>query len=140
MPCTVLLADDHRLVRQGLRALLERAGYEVVAEAADGREACRLARKLTPDVAVLDLAMPVMNGLEALRRIRAMLPRTSAIMLSMHRDAPFVSEAFEAGAKAYVLKTEAADDLIRAIQEARSGRPYLGAGVPLFPDEAPTRS
>lgn len=129
MPCRVLLADDHRIVRQGLRALLEKAGYCVISEAADGREACRLAKRLRPDVAVLDLAMPVMDGLQALREIRATTSGIRTIMLSMYRDAPYVSKALRAGADGYVLKTEAAGDLIRAIRAAMRGGAYLSPGV-----------
>jgi DNA-binding NarL/FixJ family response regulator len=129
MPCRVLLADDHRLVRQGLRALLEKSGDFVIYEAADGREACRLARKHVPDVAVLDLAMPVMDGLQALREIRAGAAPIRTIILSMYCDPPYVAQAMRAGADGYVLKSEAAGDLIRAIREARRGRRHLSPGV-----------
>jgi DNA-binding NarL/FixJ family response regulator len=129
MPCRVLLADDHQIVRQGLRALLEKAGHSVVGEAADGREACELARKLQPNIAVLDLAMPLLNGMDAIVEILRVSPGTITILLTMHTDRPYVLQALRAGAKGYVLKSQAADDLIRAIQEVRAGAVYLSPGV-----------
>src|SRR2546427_7105413 len=125
MPCRVLLADDHQIVRQGLRALLEKAGHSVVGEAADGREACELAQKLQPNIAVLDLAMPLLNGLDAISEIRRVSPATVTILLTMYTDRPYVLQALQAGAKGYVLKTQAADDLFRAIQEAWRGARHL---------------
>ena len=129
MLCRVLLADDHQIVREGLRALLERAGHSVVGEAADGREASRLARKLQPDIAVLDLSMPLLNGLDAAREIQRVSPRTRAILLTMYTERPFVLQAMQAGAKGYVLKSQAAEDLIRAIQDVLRGAAYLSPGV-----------
>jgi two-component system, NarL family, response regulator NreC len=129
MPCRVLLADDHQIVREGLRALLEKAGHAVVGEAADGREACRLAHKLQPNIAVLDLSMPLLNGLDATREIRRLSPRTRAILLTMYTERPFVLQAIQAGAKGYVLKSQAAEDLIRAIQDVLRGAAYLSPGV-----------
>jgi len=128
MPCRVLLAEDHQIVRQGLRALLEKAGHSVVGEAADGREACELAQKLQPNIAVLDLAMPLLNGLDAIGEIRRVSPST-VILLTMYTDRPYVLQALQAGAKGYVLKTQAADDLVRAIQEVLRGAVYLSPGV-----------
>jgi DNA-binding NarL/FixJ family response regulator len=125
----VLLADDHQIVRQGLRALLEKAGHSVVGEAADGHEACELAKKLQPNIAVLDLAMPLLNGLDATGEIRRVSPGTLAILLTMYTDRPYVLRALQAGAKGYVLKTQASDDLVRAIQEVRAGAVYLSPGV-----------
>ena len=125
----VLLADDHQIVRQGLRGLLEKAGHEVVGEAADGQEALRLARTLTPDIAVLDLSMPRLNGLDAAREIRRMSPEIKTILLTMYTDKGYVLQAMKVGAKGYVLKTEAAEDLIRAIREISRGETYLSPGV-----------
>jgi DNA-binding NarL/FixJ family response regulator len=125
----VLLADDHQIVRQGLRALLEKAGHSVVGEAADGREACALAQKLQPNIAVLDLGMPLLNGLDAIGEIRRVSPGTLAILLTMYTDRPYVLRALQAGAKGYVLKTQAADDLVRAIREVWAGAMYLSPGV-----------
>ena len=129
MRCRVLLADDRQIVRQGLRALLKKAGHSVVGEAADGREACELAQKLQPNVAVLERAMPLLNGLDAIRKIRRVSPKTVTILLTMHTDRPYVLQALQAGAKGCVLKTQAADDLVRAIQEVRRGAVYLSPGV-----------
>lgn len=125
----VLLADDHQIVRQGLRGLLEKAGHEVIGEAADGHEALRLARTLSPDIAVLDLSMPRLNGLDAAREMRHASPRIRTILLTMYTDKAYVLQAIKAGAKGYVLKTEAADDLIRAIREVSRGEVYLSPSV-----------
>src|SRR4051812_20102588 len=101
----VLLADDHQIVRQGLRGLLEKAGHEVIGEAADGREAIKLVRALGPDLAVMDISMPLLNGLDAAREIRRIAPETMTILLTMYTDKAYVLEALRAGAKGYVLKT-----------------------------------
>jgi len=129
MRCRVLLAEDHQIVRQGLRALLEKSGHEVVGEASDGHEACKLAQTLQPGIAVLDLAMPLLNGLDAIREIHRVSPDTKTILLTMYTDRPYVLQALQAGAKGYVLKTQAADDLIRAIQEVLRGAIYVSPGV-----------
>jgi two-component system, NarL family, response regulator NreC len=129
MPCRVLLADDHQIVRDGLRALLEKAGHIVVGEAADGRQACQLARKLQPNIALLDLSMPLLNGLDAIREIRRVSPDTRTILLTMYADRPYVLQAMQAGARGYVLKSQAAADLIQAIQEVLRGAAYLSPGV-----------
>ena len=129
MPIQVLLADDHQIVRQGLRAMLEHEGYKVVGEASDGREAIRMAETTHPDVAILDLAMPVLNGLDAARDILRGSPRTKAILLTMHTEDPYVLEALRAGVSGYVLKTQAALDLIQAIREVTRGAIYLSPGV-----------
>jgi two-component system response regulator NreC len=128
-PCRVLLADDHQILRQGVRALLEKAGHVVVGEAADGRQACQLARRLQPNIAVLDLSMPLLNGLDAAREIRRLSPRTQVIMLTMYTERPFVLQAMQAGARGYILKSQPAADLIRAIQEVLSGAAYLSPAV-----------
>jgi DNA-binding NarL/FixJ family response regulator len=125
----VLLADDHRIVREGLRALLEKAGHEVVGEAGDGHEACKLARTLKADIAVLDLSMPLLNGMDAAREIRSLAPKLKTIMLSMYPDKRYVLQALKVGAKGYVLKSQAADDLLRAIREVARGEVYLSPEV-----------
>jgi two-component system response regulator NreC len=125
----ILLADDHQILRQGLKALLEREGFSVVAEAADGDEAVRLSRESCPDVAVLDFGMPRLNGLGAARHILRACPRTKAVLLTVHTEDHYVLEALQAGVKGYVVKTQAAADLVRAIQEVRRGMMYLSPGI-----------
>jgi DNA-binding NarL/FixJ family response regulator len=129
MAVRVLLADDHQIVRQGLRALLEREGFDVVGEAADGREAVRLAQQSHPDVAILDLAMPSLNGVDAAKQIFQVSPRTRTILLTMHTEDQYVLPALQAGIKGYVLKTKAAGDLVQAIHDVSQGKTYLSPGV-----------
>ena len=117
MPLRILLADDHLIVRQGVKQLLTREGYSVVAEAADGREAVRLAREHCPDIAVLDLGMTLLNGVDAARQILKVSPNTKPILLTFKKEAPYVLEAFRAGAKGYVLKTHGASELFEAIRK-----------------------
>jgi DNA-binding NarL/FixJ family response regulator len=124
-----LLADDHMMVRQGIRALLEKEGFEVVAEAMDGRDAVRLAEKLKPDVAVLDIAMPLLNGIDAAREIRRVSPRTKTTLLTVHEENQYVVEALRAGVTGYVVKTKAAEDLVKAIREVSLGAVYMSPGV-----------
>lgn len=129
MRLRILLADDHQIVRQGLKALLEREGFDVAAEASDGLEAVRLARDLQPDVAVLDIGMPLLNGIDAARQVLQASPRTKAILLTMHAEDQYVLEALRAGVTGYVLKTKAAGDLVQAIREVAGGAIYLSPGV-----------
>jgi len=129
VPTRILLADDHQIVRQGLKALLEREGFAVVAEVADGQEAIRAARERCPDVAVLDFGMPLLNGLGAAQQILHACPRAKAILLTMHTEDHYVLEALQAGVKGYVVKTQASADLIRAIHEVLRGMMYLSPGV-----------
>ena len=129
MPIQVLLADDHQIVRQGLKAMLEHEGFKVVGEAADGREAVTLAETTHPDVAVLYLAMPGLNGLDAARVMLRASDRMKAILLTMHTDDPYVLEALRAGISGYVLKTQATVDLVQAIREVTRGAIYLSPGV-----------
>lgn len=129
MPLQILLADDHLIVRQGLKALLEREGFEVVGEASDGHEAVRVAQALRPDVAVLDLAMPVLNGLDAARKIMQASPRTKSILLTMHTEDQYVLEAVKTGITGYILKTQAAAELVKAIQEVARGMVYLSPSI-----------
>src|SRR5262245_16489240 len=129
MPIQILLADDHVMVRQGFRALLEQAGLTVMGEASDGQEALELAQAQPPDVAVLDLRMPRFNGLETARRLRAALPQTKVIMLTMHADDHYVLEAIQTGAVGYVLKTQASLDLVQAIRDVLEGEIYLSPRV-----------
>jgi DNA-binding NarL/FixJ family response regulator len=126
----ILIADDHSVVRAGLRALLEsRPGWEVVAEAADGREAVEKATKLKPDVAVLDIGMPLLNGVEATRRIRSSTPSTEILILTMHESDDLVQQVVNAGARGYILKDEADRVLIAAVDAARHHKPYFSSRI-----------
>jgi len=125
----ILLADDHAIVRQGLRLLLQREGFEVVGEAVNGQEAVRLATESCPDVAVLDYGMPLLNGVDAARAILQACPLAKVILLTMHADDRYVLEAVRLGVKGYVVKTQASTDLVRAIQEVLRGMMYLSPRV-----------
>jgi two-component system response regulator NreC len=126
----VLLADDHTIVRQGVRLCLEAMGdIEVVAEAEDGQIAVQLANQLRPDVAVVDLTMPRLNGVEAIRQIRRDLPGTEVVVLSVHDSEPYVVQALRAGAAGYVLKRNAATELAAAIRAANDGQAYLHPSI-----------
>ena len=129
MPLRILLADDHHIVRQGLRVLLEREGLQVVGEATNGQEAVRLAQTHKPDVAVLDLMMPSLNGLEAGREILQTHAATAVILLTMHTQEHQIATALRAGIRGYLLKTQAAEDLVHAIHEVLRGEVYLSPGV-----------
>jgi len=129
MALRVLLADDHLIVCQSLKTVLEREGFQVVGEAADGREAVRLARALRPDAAVLDVSMPLLNGLDAAREIQKACPRTRTILLTMHAEDGYVLQALQMGIRGYVLKSQAVTDLVRALQEVSRGAVYLSPGV-----------
>ncbi len=126
----VLLADDHAVVREGLRALLAAQGdFHVVAEAEDGRQALELARSLRPDVAALDVSMPLLNGVDAARRMAGWERGPRVVLLTMHAEDQYVLEALRAGVRGYVLKSEAGADLVRAIREVVSGGFYLSPRV-----------
>jgi len=126
MPITVLLADDHQVVRDGLKTLLEaQSDIRVVGSVADGREAVAHAAQLKPDVVVMDISMPDMNGVEAARRVHAARAETRIVMLSMHSDAEHVYRALEAGATGYLLKSSAGSELVAAVRAVHAGRRYL---------------
>ncbi len=129
MAVSVLLADDHQIVRQGIKVLLEREGFDVVGEAADGREAVQMATELRPDVAVVDFVMPLLNGLDAGVQIQRDSPRTKAILLTMYTEDQYVLEAFRGGLRGYVIKTQAAADLIQAIREVLRDAMYVSPGI-----------
>jgi len=126
----VVIADDHHLVRQGIVRLLESAGdLEVVGEANDGREAIELIRSLQPDVLVLDITMPNMDGLGVLTEVGAMDPRPQVVILSMHADPGLIREALRAGALGYVVKQSVAEELLAAVRAAKNGSMFLSAGI-----------
>src|SRR2546429_9156259 len=125
MTLRILLAEDHLIVRQGVKQLLTGEGYSVVAEASDGREAVRLAGELSPDIAVLDLGMPLLNGVDAARQILKVSPNTKPILLTFKKEAPYVPEAVRAGAKGYFLKTQGASELFEAIRKVSCGTAYI---------------
>jgi DNA-binding NarL/FixJ family response regulator len=126
----ILLADDHNIIRDGMRLLLERqAGFSVVGEAADGREVVQLAQEQLPDVVVMDIAMPNMNGIEATRRIVARSPAIGVVILSMHYDESYVIRSLKAGARAYLLKDAVKTELIAAIQAVVQGRSYFSPKI-----------
>ena len=127
---TVLLADDHTVVRQGLRALLVAEGdIEIVGEADNGRQAVQLAKKLLPDVIVMDIAMPVLNGLEATRQITRTIPQAKVLVLSSYSDDEYVQQLTEAGAAGYLVKQTAANELLKAIREAYKGNAYFSPAI-----------
>jgi len=125
-PFRILLADDHEVVRTGLRALLEEQnGWEVVAEAADGRDAVDKASKLKPDVVVIDIAMPSLNGLEAVRQIIKAVPNTKVLVLTMYDSDPLIQQVLQAGARGYLLKSDAGRDLVSAIDALRRNKTFF---------------
>lgn len=126
----ILLADDHTVMRRGLRLLLEsRSEFAVVGEASNGRQAVEQAEATKPDIAVLDIAMPSLSGIEAAQRINAALPETAIVMLSMHSDESYVLRALKAGAKGYLLKDSAEADLIDAIKSVHQGKTFFSPEV-----------
>jgi two-component system, NarL family, response regulator NreC len=125
----IVLADDHSMFRQSLRAFLEREGFNIVGEAADGHEAMRLVDEHRPELAVLDIGMPLLNGLNAAVEIQKASPRTQTILLTMYEEDAYVLEALHAGIRGYVLKAQAANDLIQAIREVEKGAVYLSPGI-----------
>jgi DNA-binding NarL/FixJ family response regulator len=129
MTLRILLADEQVMVREGVRALLEREGFEVVAEASDGRDAVHLATTLQPDIAIVDLGLPVLNGLDATREIVRASPGTRSIVLTVLAERQNVLDALRAGAKGYVVRTQAAADLLLAIHEVSRGAIYLSPSI-----------
>jgi two-component system response regulator NreC len=129
MPTRILLADDHSLIRQGLRSLLEKEGFQIVSEASDGQEALRSLEKTQPDVAILDISMPILNGVDAARELVKTSPKTRVILLTQHDEDQYVTEALRAGVRGYVLKSQAAENLVHAIQEVCRGSVYLSPNI-----------
>jgi DNA-binding NarL/FixJ family response regulator len=129
-PIRILLADDHNVVRKGLRLLLEsEPGFSVIAEAADGRAAAALAEQTAPDAVVMDVAMPLLNGIEAARQITAKSPGIAVVFLSMHSDESYVLRALKAGARAYLLKDSAEQDLIHAVRAVTQGKSFFSPAI-----------
>jgi two-component system response regulator NreC len=125
----ILIADDHGIVRTGLKLLLDRIGeMEVVGEAADGREAVRLAAELHPDIVIMDIAMPLLNGLQAAQAIRQNAP-TGVIFVTMHTDESYILKALDAGARGYLLKDNADEDIERAVRAVAAGKPYFSPTI-----------
>ena len=134
---TIVLADDHHVVREGLRSLLEAVtGFRVIGEIGDGLAVADMVERLRPDVLVLDLMMPGLNGSEITRRVRERSPRTQVVILSMYDSKGYVLEALEAGAMGYVLKASPSEELVRAIREVVAGRRYLSAPLSEYVIEA----
>ena len=125
----VLLADDHSIVRRGLKSLLEEAGHSVVAEAADGLEAVRLSEEHRPDLLILDIGMPKLNGIEVAARTRKLEKPPGVIILSMHADESYILRALSAGARAYLLKSATDEDLLPAMRAIASGKPFFSPAV-----------
>lgn len=125
----ILLADDHKMMRDGLRAILEKEGLQVVGEAQDGHEALALAHRLRPDVVVMDISMPGLNGIDATRRLLAEIPRIKVISLSMNSDRRYVVAMFKAGAVGYLLKNSASDELIQAVRAVASDLTYVSPSI-----------
>lgn len=129
MSIRVVLADDHAIVRQGIKAVLEMQGFDVVGEASDGQEAIRLCENLQPEVAVLDITMPLLNGIDATREIVKVAKKTKVILLTMHADDEYVLQGLRAGIVGYLLKTNATAELALAIRAALKGERYLGSTI-----------
>jgi len=126
----ILLADDHGVVRQGFKMILDaQADMEIVGEAANGREAVEQAERLKPDIVVMDVAMPELNGIEATRRLAESAPHVRVLVLSMHKDSVYVRETLRAGARGYLLKDSGANDLVAAVRAVASGEGYLSPAV-----------
>jgi DNA-binding NarL/FixJ family response regulator len=126
----ILLADDHGVVRQGFKMILSaEADMEIVGEAGNGREAVELAERLKPDIVVMDVAMPELNGIEATRRLAESAPHARVLALSMHKDSVYVRETLRAGARGYLLKDSGANDLVAAVRAVASGEGYLSPAV-----------
>ncbi len=129
MAIRIVMAEDHQIVRQGFKALLEQDGFDVVGEAGDGHEAVRLIEKHKPDVAIVDIAMPLLNGIDVAREVPRVSPDTRTILLTMHTDSSYILEALRAGVTGYLVKTRAVEDLTKAIREVCRGAVYLSSNV-----------
>lgn len=129
MTLRLMLVDDNGPVRRSLKSLLEREGFNVVVEAADGEQAVSMAHKHRPDVIILDLSMPHLNGIEAARRIHKSLPEVRTIILTVHREYHYVVRALEAGARGYILKGRAVEELVRGVHQVAEGKLFVSHGL-----------
>jgi two-component system response regulator NreC len=129
MPIRVLLVDDHALIRQGIKVLLEKQGFQVICEASDGQEALRFVQHTQPDVAIIDISMPILNGVDTARELKKTAPKTKVILLTQHDEDQYVTESLRAGVRGYVLKSQAGSDLVHAIQEVCRGSVYLSPKI-----------
>lgn len=125
----ILIADDHEIVRQGLRSLIEKENWEVCGEYGSGRDAVEAARQLRPDVAILDISMPDLNGVEATQQIAKQVPDTCVIVMTMHDSEELARRVLEAGARGYVLKSDAARDLANAVKAVLKGEPFFSGKI-----------
>lgn len=127
---TIVLADDHTIVRQGLAKLLEgESSFKVVGEAENGREAVQTVERLKPDIVLMDITMPMLNGIEATRQIKKLAPQTKVVILSMHSHDRYINELFTLGASGYLLKNSTGTDIIKAIHAALKGHTYLSPSI-----------
>ncbi len=126
---SVVIADDHTMFRQGLKSLLEDQGFQVVGEAENGQEAIRLTRQHSPQVVIMDQSMPVLNGIDAAKEIQRQSPQTVVVLLTMHDEVAYALEALKSGVRGYVLKQQAATDLVGAIREVIQGSIYLSPSI-----------
>jgi DNA-binding NarL/FixJ family response regulator len=129
MNIRIVLGEDHRLLREGIKSLLQKSGFEVAGEAADGRSAVQLAKKLAPDVVILDISMPLLNGIEATKQICSAVPQAKVIVMSMHSASHFILAALHAGAVAYLLKGSAFEELLLALKSVLAGQVYLSPAI-----------
>lgn len=125
----IVVADDHTLFRSALKAILGKAGYDVVAEAATGHDALRAVQEHLPSLVILDIHMPLLNGIEACRLIRERVPGSPVLLLTMASESVYVEAALEAGARGYVLKTQASQELLQAMEDVQRGATYLSPGI-----------
>src|SRR5579862_407884 len=133
----ILLVDDHEIIRRGIRSLLAgERDYEICGEAVDGLDAVRKAEELVPDLIIMDVSMPGLNGLEATREIRSMMPSCEVVILTQHDSPQIIEKAFEAGARGYVVKTSIARDLLKAVAEVGRRKPFVDPAVLIAGDQA----
>jgi DNA-binding NarL/FixJ family response regulator len=129
MPARILISDDHQILREGLKSLLQKSNFEIAGDVGDGRSAVKLAKKLNPEVVILDISMPLLNGIEATKQIHTEVPQAKIIVMSMHAASHFVLAALHAGAAAYLLKDSAFDELLLAVKSVLNGHVYLSPAI-----------